>query len=200
LKDFQKHYMHCDSMDMLILRLANMEQPGGEDDRFPVNRKPPRRDNERNPAYTFIDTMLAYLIPQNERHAINIWCLDARYFKSARTTYTSASDLHALTSTCWTVMSRWYALELFRAYVMCGTQRWLYDRPTDYPWQELFIPRPGFERQQPTDKQPPFKVIRKTLHPMDQRYDNTPLWKRRQQESESRHDSEPAPIPQGGPT
>jgi hypothetical protein len=186
LKDFQKHYMHCDSMDMLILRLANMEQPGGEDDRFPVNRKPPRRDNERNPAYTFIDTMLAYLIPQNERHVINIWCLDARYFKSARTTYTSASDLHALTSTCWTVMSRWYALELFRAYVMCGIQRWLYDRPTDYPWQELFIPRPGFERQQPTDKQPPFKVIRKTLHPMDQRYDNTPLWKRRQQERANR--------------
>jgi hypothetical protein len=113
LKDFQKQYMHCDSMDMLILRLANMEQPGGEDDKFPGNRKPRRRDNEENPAYIFINTMLAYLVPPNERHIINLWCLDEKYFKSARTTHTSASDLHALTSTCWTVMSRWYALELF---------------------------------------------------------------------------------------
>jgi hypothetical protein len=169
-------------MDMLILRLANMEQPGGEDDKFPGNRKPRRRDNEENPAYIFINTMLAYLIPPNERHIINLWCLDEKYFKSARTTHTSASDLHALTSTCWTVMSRWYALELFRSYVMCGRQRWLYDKPTDYPWQELFIPRPGFDKQHTTVEQPPFKVIRKTIHPMDQRHENTPLWKRREQQ------------------
>jgi hypothetical protein len=180
-------------MDMLILRLANLDQPGTEEHNFPEHRKPPRRNDEQNPAYTFINTMLAYLIPQNERHIINIWCLDEKYFRSSRMTRSSAPDLHALTSTCWTIMSRWYAPELFRAYVMCGKQHCLYNKPTDFPWQELFIPRAGFNKQQPTDEKPPFMVTRKTIHPIDQRLENTPLWKRREQQKTERDRSTMTP-------